>query len=66
MCIDAYLKKQLLRTIEMYSASKHRVDVWHDGRFPDRWAEKGILTDLEKCFAHCDREYMMSVFCQTL
>ena len=62
MCIDAYLKSLLLKIIEMDSVSKHHVDVWHDGRFLDRWAEKEILSDLENAlramteriwFPHC-------------
>ena len=66
MCIDAYLKKYLLQMIEMYSVSKYQVDVWHDGRFLDRWAEKEILSDLKKCFAHYDREDMLSALSATL
>ena len=66
MCIDAYLKNYLLKMIEMYSVSKYHADVWHDGRFLDRWAEKEILSDLEKCFAHYDREDMVSALLATL
>ena len=66
MCIDAYLKKYLLKMIEMYSVSKYHVDVWHDGRFLDQWAEMEILSDLEKCFAHYDREDMVSSLLATL
>ncbi len=65
MCIDAYLKNYLLKMIEMYSVSKYQVDVWHDGRFLDRWAEKEILSDLEKCFAHYNREDMVSALSAT-
>lgn len=66
MCIDAYLKNYLLKMIEMYSVSKYQVDVWHDGRFLDRWAEREILSDLEKCFARYDREDMVSALSATL
>lgn len=66
MCIDAYLKNYLLRMIEMYSLSKYHVDVWHDGRFLDRWAEREILSDLEKCFARYDREDMVSALSATM
>ena len=65
MCIDAYLKNYLLKIIEMYSASKNDVDVWHTGRFLDRWAEKDILKNLEKCFAHYDKEDMMTALLAT-
>lgn len=66
MCIDAYLKNYLLKMIEMYSVSKYQVDVWHDGRFLDRWAEREILSDLEKCFARYDRKDMVSALAATL
>lgn len=66
MCIDAYLKNYLLKMIEMYSVSKYQVDVWHDGRFLDRWAEREILSDLEKCFARYEREDMVSALSATL
>ena len=65
MCIDAYLKNYLLKMIEMYSVSKHCVDVWHDGRFLDRWAEKEILVDLEQCFAHYNKEGMVAALLAT-
>lgn len=65
MCIDAYLKNYLLKMIEMYSVSKHCVDVWHDGRFLDRWAEKEILVDLEQCFAHYNKEDMVAALLST-
>ncbi len=66
MCIDSYLKNYLLKMIEMYSVSKYHIDVWHNGRFLDRWAEKEILSDLEKCFAHYDRADMLSALSATL
>lgn len=65
MCIDAYLKNYLLKIIEVYSASKHDVDVWHDGRFLDRWAENEILMDLKRCFAHYDKEDMVAALLAT-
>lgn len=65
MCIDSYLKNYLLKIIEMYSVLKHHVDVWHNGRFLERWAEKEILMDLEKCFAHYDKYDMVSALFST-
>lgn len=65
MCIDAYLKNYLLKIIEMYSVLKHHVDVWHNGRFLERWAEKEVLMDLEKCFAHYDKDDMVSALFST-
>lgn len=33
--------------------------------FLDRWAEKQILSDLKKCFAHYDRKDMVSALLAT-
>lgn len=52
MCIDAYLKVRLLTMIEQYQLSAGNTDVWHDGRFLDRWADTSVLGELEHCFAH--------------
>lgn len=65
MCIDAYLKNYLLRMIEMYSAHKYGNDVWHSGRFLDAWAENGIKRSLPACFAHYDRNDMISALLET-
>lgn len=65
MCIDAYLKNYLLRMIEMYSAHKYGVDVWHSGRFLDTWAEDRIKRSLPACFAHYDRKDMISALLET-
>lgn len=65
MCIDAYLKGYLLKIIEMYSVSKYDADVWHDGRFLDRWAEEEIKENLKKCFAHYDKEDLISALIST-
>ncbi|MBQ3864562.1 MAG: aminoglycoside 6-adenylyltransferase [Clostridia bacterium] len=51
MCVDAYLKRHLLRMIELYCARISGKDVWHDGRFLDCWADGFILERLRKCFA---------------
>lgn len=44
-----------LQKASLYShfASK---DVWHDGRFIDKWAGESIVHELEKCFAHYDKQ----------
>ncbi len=59
MCIDSYLKTRLLSIIEQY----HKLggaDVWHDGRFIDRWAERSVTEELKRCFAHYDTEDCIS------
>lgn len=65
MCIDAYLKNYLLKMIELYSVSKYNIDVWHDGRFLDRWADDTVKEALGKCFAHYDRTDMISALFET-
>ena len=54
MCIDGYLKDRLRKIIEEYRVVTAGADVWHDGRFIDRWADASILTELKDCFAHYD------------
>ena len=56
MCVDAYLKNYLLKMIELYCYRVCKKDVWHDGRFLDRWADSEILEQLKNCFAHYDRD----------
>lgn len=65
MCIDSYLKNHLLRLIEAYTISKYKTDVWHDGRFLDRWADDSIKEVLTKCFAHYEKDDMISALCET-
>jgi len=56
MCVDAYLKKHLLKMLELYCSIAEGKDVWHDGRFLDKWAGDKVLSELKECFAHYDRE----------
>ncbi len=65
MCIDAYLKNHLLKMIEMQAICTRSADVWHDGRFLDRWADSTVKESLPKCFAHYDREDMISALFET-
>lgn len=65
MCIDAYLKYYLLRIVELYSSKIHKADVWHDGRFIDRWADEFVLEKLKECFAHYDKEDMKKALYST-
>lgn len=52
MCIDGYLKDRLRKMIEQYCLMTGSADVWHDGRFLDRWADLSVLEELKSCFAH--------------
>lgn len=60
MCLDSYLKDHLLRVMEMYMISVNNADVWHNGRFLEKWADEEIIRELRSCFAHYDREDMIS------
>ncbi len=65
MCVDAYLKNYLLKMIELYCFYQKGVDVWHDGRFLDQWADVDILKELKNCFAHYDKEDIMNALMAT-
>lgn len=56
MCVDSYLKNHLLRMMELYRYKSDDVDIWHDGRFLEKWAGDEILRELGMCFAHYDEE----------
>ena len=56
MCIDGYLKERLLKMIEQNQLCFGDTDVWHDGRFLDRWADSSVLDELKDCFAHYDSD----------
>lgn len=60
MCIDAYLKNHLLSVIEFDRYLTEKKDVWHNGRFFEKWAGEENVSLMKKCFAHYDREDMIS------
>ena len=64
MCVDGYLKNLLLKIIELHCSSDG-TDVWHDGRFIDRWADKATLAALKDCFAHYDRDDIANALTNT-
>jgi len=59
------LKKYLLRAIEMYTICTDKTDVWHNGRFLEEWADEEIVRELKLCFAHYDKEDMISALKST-
>lgn len=65
MCIDSYLKNLLLKVLEVHVAAKYRADVWHDGRFLDRWADEEIRVELKNCFARYDKDDMKNALKST-
>ena len=56
ICVDSYMKNHLLRMIEVYRYKTAGVDVWHAGRFIEKWAGEEILAELKNCFAHYEKE----------
>lgn len=64
MCIDAYLKRLLLRVLELARCGER--DVWHDGRFLDRWAGEETTAALRRCFARYDAQEMASALRETV
>lgn len=65
MCVDAYLKGHLLKMIETYCYEINGSDIWHDGRFLDRWAEQSVKDELKNCFAHYERDDIRSALLST-
>jgi len=53
MGCDGYLKLLLVRMVEWsaVASAPAKVDVWHDGRFLDRWALPGVRARLPATFA---------------
>ncbi len=65
MCIDSYLKNYLLKIIELYETSSKQSDVWHNGRFLEKWAGEEIIEALGACFAHYEKEDIVSALINT-
>ena len=64
-CVDSYMKRYLLRMIEMYCSKVLNADVWHDGRFLDNWAGEDILAEMRECFAHYDKDDIKKALIKT-
>lgn len=65
MCIDAYLKDILLKVIESGQMAESQCDVWHNGRFFEKWAGEETVNVLETCFAHYEKEDMIAALFNT-
>ncbi|MGN0553685.1 MAG: aminoglycoside 6-adenylyltransferase [Oscillospiraceae bacterium] len=65
MCIDAYLKNHLLSIMEFDRYLCDKTDIWHNGRFLEKWAGAENVEKLESCFAHYDREDMINALKNT-
>ncbi len=54
-CLDGYLKDRLVTLLEWHArAVDPSVDIWHEGRFVERWADPGALAALERAYAYYD------------
>lgn len=65
MCVDSYLKNHLLKMLELYRYKSASVDVWHSGRFLEKWAGDEILEELKMCFARYDEEDVRNALVST-
>lgn len=63
LCVDGYLKNLLLRMLEQYCADSR--DVWHDGRFLDRWAPPDVTEELKNCFSRYDPDGVLTALRHT-
>ena len=53
--VNGYLKWRLVTLLEWHARSVDpEADVWHEGRFLERWADAGALAALESAYAHYD------------
>lgn len=60
MCIDGYLKNHLLGIMELERYLSDNTDIWHCGRFLEKWAGEENVEMLKGCFAHYDRADMIT------
>ena len=58
MVCDGYLKQLLIPMIEWQAIARrgHKVDVWRDGRFLDRWAPEDVRAHLPATFAQYNQK----------
>lgn len=53
--VNGYLKWRLATLLEWHTRSVDpKAEVWHEGRFLERWADPGALAALESAYAHYD------------
>src|SRR6056297_352562 len=58
MCVDGYMKSLMLKMIEWdYQLNqKEPKEIWHDGRFFEKWVDQNIQAEMKVCFSHYVRE----------
>lgn len=55
-CLDCYMKSLLIQMVEWHAKAENseEYDVWHSGRFIEQWADRSIIAEFHKIFAHYD------------
>jgi aminoglycoside 6-adenylyltransferase len=68
ICCDIHMKWNLLRMIEWYMLSKNGwdYDVWHNGRFLEKWAEPKIIECLKRAYAYYDKDDIKRALLETM
>jgi len=56
-CVDSYMKRLLLKIIEWHSYCENGWDyeIWHDGRFIDKWANDRVTEKFSEIFSHYEK-----------
>ena len=65
-CLDIYMKRLLLTLIENYSRLRGNKDVWYNGRFIEKWADKWILDRLSTAYSKYNRIDMIDALFSTM
>lgn len=66
-CLDTYMKRLLLKMVEEYTLLyREGREVWYNGRFIEKWADRQILEKLRLCYAKYDSEDMIHALYETM
>ena len=67
-CVDTYMKSKLLSIIECRARIVNGLeyDTWHNGRFIEQWADDWIITELQNCFSHYNKEDIKCALLSTM
>lgn len=67
-CCDIYMKWNLLKMIEWYMLSKNGCDydVWHNGRFLEKWTDPQIIEHLKDVYAYYDKDDIKRALLKTM
>lgn len=68
ICCDVYMKERLLKMIEWYMLSKNGwdYDIWHRGRFLEKWADSEIIEGLKRAYAYYDKDDIKRALLETM